>query len=59
MNFVNGASNGMNNPKNKSREEAERRILPFFIEFVKFSSGFAAIVAVALLTLHVASVSLP
>lgn len=33
-------------------------MLPFFIEFVKFSSGFAAIVAVALLTLHVVSVSM-
>jgi hypothetical protein len=29
--------------------------LPFFIEFVKFSSGFAAIVAVALLVLKAAS----
>ena len=30
----------------------KRRILPFFIEFVKFSAGFAFIIAAALLTLH-------
>ncbi|MCR4334093.1 MAG: hypothetical protein NUV60_03750 [Patescibacteria group bacterium] len=36
----------------------ERRVLPFFIEFVKFSTGFAAIIAVALFTLHVASISI-
>ncbi|MBI4133590.1 hypothetical protein HY478_03175 [Candidatus Uhrbacteria bacterium] len=48
-----------NNPPAGGRRESERRMLPFFIEFVKFSSGFAAIVAVALLTLHVASVSIP
>lgn len=35
-----------------------RRALPFFIEFVKFATGFAAILAVALLTLHVASAAL-
>jgi hypothetical protein len=33
----------------------KRRLLPFFVEFVKFSTGFAVIVAAALLTLHVAS----
>lgn len=33
-------------------------MLPFFIEFVKFTTGFAVIVAVALLTLHVASASI-
>lgn len=42
----------MNNLKNK------KRMLPFVVEFVKFATGFAAIIAVALLTLHVASVSL-
>jgi len=31
--------------------------LPFFIEFVKFSTGFAVIVAVALLMLNVATVA--
>lgn len=30
-------------------------MLPFFIEFVKFTTGFVAIVAAALLTLHVAT----
>jgi hypothetical protein len=32
-----------------------RRALPYFIEFVKFSSGFAAIIVAALLVLQVAS----
>ena len=36
----------------------ERRILPFFIEFIKFSTGFAAIVAAALLTLHAATAAI-
>lgn len=58
MNPMNIASNGMNNRKNKDRRAAERRALPFFIEFVKFSTGFAAIIAVALLTLHVAGAAL-
>jgi len=44
------------NPKNKFIEK-ERRMLPFFIEFVKFSTGFAVIVAVALLMLNVATVA--
>lgn len=39
-------------------EERERRMLPFVVEFVKFATGFAAIVAVALFTLHVASAAL-
>ncbi|TSC70394.1 MAG: hypothetical protein G01um101449_368 [Parcubacteria group bacterium Gr01-1014_49] len=43
----------MNNQKDKAK-----RALPFFIEFVKFASGFAAIVAVALLSLHVASAAM-
>lgn len=46
----------MNNQENK--KDRERRILPFFVEFVKFSTGFAAIVAAALLTLHVASAAM-
>lgn len=33
----------------------ERKALPFFIEFVRFASGFAAIIALALVTLHAAS----
>lgn len=45
------------NPKDKLIEK-ERRMLPFFIEFIKFSTGFAVIVAVALLTLHIASASM-
>ncbi len=34
----------------------KRRALPFFVEFIKFSTGFAVIVALALLVLRVASV---
>jgi hypothetical protein len=51
-------SNGMNNQKNKKRLEAERRMLPFAVEFVKFFIVFAVIIAVALLTLHVASAAM-
>lgn len=40
---------------NNQRTDTAQKILPFFIEFVKFSTGFAAIIALALLTLHVAS----
>jgi hypothetical protein len=32
-----------------------RRALPYFVEFVKFSTAFAAIIAIALFTLHAAS----
>lgn len=34
-------------------------MLPFFVEFVKFSTGFAVVIAVALLTLHIASAAMP
>ncbi len=40
------------------QKNKERRILPFVVEFVKFSSVFAVIIAVALLTLHVATVAM-
>lgn len=33
-------------------------MLPFIVEFVKFASAFAVIIAVALLTLHVASAAM-
>ena len=33
-------------------------MLPFFVEFVKFSSGFAIIIAAALVTLHAASAAM-
>ncbi len=46
----------MNNLENKEQEK-ERRILPFFIEFVKFSVAFAVIVAAALLVLNIATAS--
>lgn len=52
----------MNNPQNlnkskdkkNARRAAERRMLPFAIEFVKFSASFAVIIAVALIVLHTA-----
>ena len=46
----------MNNQKNNA--EKERRMLPFFTEFVKFSVGFAVIVATALLALNIASAAM-
>ena len=48
----------MNNQKTNTRRATERRMLPFVVEFVKFATGFAVIVAVALLTLHVASAAM-
>lgn len=33
-------------------------MLPFFIEFIKFATGFVAIIATALLTLHIASAAM-
>ncbi len=41
--------------KTTKSNESERRILPFFVEFVKFSTGFAVLIAVALITLRFAS----
>ena len=32
-----------------------RRLLPFFVEFVKFAVGFSIILAVAIIALRVAS----
>lgn len=40
------------------KRETERRILPFVIEFVKFASAFALIIAAALFTLHLASTTM-
>ena len=49
----------MNKQKNKeSRQETERRALPFFIEFVKFAAGFAVITMFALIALHFASAAM-
>lgn len=52
-----------NSVKNKNNlvmvpSSPRKRMLPFFIEFVKFVTGFAVIVAVALITLHVASAAM-
>ncbi|MFZ2167620.1 MAG: hypothetical protein WAV50_01980 [Minisyncoccia bacterium] len=50
----------MNDPRNKESTIArERRALPFFVEFVKFSTGFAVIIMTALLALHAASAAMP
>jgi len=50
------------------RRESERRtpsstsstgrMLPFFVEFVKFSTVFAVVIALGLFTLHIASASI-
>ena len=48
----------MNSQQNNNRRDAERRMLPFVVEFVKFVTGFAVIVAIALLALHFASAAL-
>ena len=40
--------------KNKKHREAERRMLSFAVEFVKFLVAFMIIVAAALLALHYA-----
>ncbi len=45
----------MNNPRSNDEQTRARRALPYFVEFVKFSTAFAAIVAIALFTLHVAT----
>lgn len=39
-------------------QEKERRVLSYVIEFVKFSTGFAIIIATALITLHVATAAI-
>ena len=55
----------MNNQKNKPAcrqawkvTETEKRMLPFAVEFVKFFIIFAIIIAVALLTLHIANAAM-
>jgi len=42
----------------KKQKQAERRMLPFAVEFLKFCIIFAVIIAVALFTLQVASASM-
>lgn len=42
----------------KRPQDKEERMLPFFIEFVRFSTGFAALIAVGLLVLRMAHASL-
>jgi len=39
-------------------QEKDKPILPFVIEFVKFTLGLAVIIATALFTLHVATASM-
>jgi len=47
----------MNNRRNDA-QTSKRRLLPYFIDFVKFSAGFAAIIALGLLTLRAASAAM-
>lgn len=49
----------MNNQKDNSLAARERRLLPFLVEFVKFSAGFAVIMMAALVALHAASAAMP
>ena len=44
---------------NESLREKEKRALPFFVEFVKFATIFAVIIATALIALHAASAAMP
>jgi hypothetical protein len=51
-------------PMNQSKDTGtlsanERRALPFFVEFVKFATGFAVIIATALIALHAAGAAMP
>jgi len=56
---MNKVSNGMNNQQSKKRRiEAERRMLPFAVEFVKFFIVFSVIIAVALLALRFATAAM-
>ena len=52
----------MNNPKNNppagGHRTAERRMLPFAIEFVKFLIAFVIIIAAALFMIQVASAAM-
>lgn len=57
----------MNNQKNKNNRSGaqskiisapKQHLLPFFVEFIKFVAGFAVIIAVALVTLRIASAAM-
>lgn len=49
----------MNNPNaDDKRLQEERRMLPYLVEFVKFAAGFAVIIALALIALHVAAAAM-
>jgi hypothetical protein len=48
----------MNDQRNNIQNNRERKLLPFFVEFVKFATAFAIIIAVALLTLNAASAAM-
>jgi hypothetical protein len=47
----------MNTPQNK--KEPPVRLVPFFVDFMKYAIGFAIIVAAALFTLHMAAAAMP
>lgn len=55
---MNNQRNNLPAGRQENRRDVERRLLPFVIEFVKFSTAFAVIVAAALLTLHVATAAM-
>jgi hypothetical protein len=40
------------------KRDKKQQILPFIVEFVKFSTAFAVIVTAALLSLHAASAAM-
>lgn len=46
-------------PKSSAKKfaEAEKRALPYFVEFVKFCAAFSFVIAVGLLTLSLVSTS--
>ncbi|MGD0328571.1 MAG: hypothetical protein ABSB00_02570 [Minisyncoccia bacterium] len=51
---MNNQKNNLSAEKQAKRREAEKRLLPFAVEFVKFFIVFAVIIAIALLALHFA-----
>lgn len=44
--------NARENKTDKNKRDARKRAFPFVVEFVKFSTGFVVLIALALLTLR-------
>ena len=55
---MNNLKNNLSAGRQVIKQEAERRMLPFAIEFVKFLISFTIIIAVALFTLQVATAAM-